>query len=212
MPEVVLHRIDGRLTARLMASGRSMDICAQPPAIDCRPHSRDLSRKQPLAKALGAADSIIDATAGLAQDAMFMACLGYRVTAFERSPLLVQLVRDLLDNLDPANACSEAIRQRLALTQGDAIQLLPRCEQADVVYVDPMFPPKRRESALPRKDIQLIRSVVGDDADSRELFQAALEAAGKRVVVKRPHYAPPLAAGVHHSIKSKLLRYDVYLK
>ena len=211
MPEVALLRIDGRLTARLVTGGKSMDICVQAPAIDCRPHSRDLSRKQPLARALGAADSVIDASAGLAQDAMFMACLGYRVTALERSPLLVKLVRDLLDNLDPAHACSDAIRRRLVLKQGDAIELLPQCEQADVVYVDPMFPPRRRESALPRKEIQLIRAVVGDDPDAGMLLQTALDSARKRVVVKRPHYAKMLLPGVHHTIESKLLRYDVYL-
>jgi 16S rRNA (guanine1516-N2)-methyltransferase len=74
-----------------------------------------------------------------------------------------------------------------------------------------MFPPKKRESALPRKEIQLIRALVGDDSGARVLLEAALRHARKRVVVKRPHHAPHLAGRPHHVIESKLLRYDVYL-
>lgn len=217
MTTPVLQRIDGRLTACLTANNESMKICAELPPLDCRPGSRDLSRNHALAKALGKSRTVIDATAGLGQDAMFMACLGYQVTAIERSEILIKLVRDLLDNLDADNPCSRAVSERLRLIQGDAIDLLPQCEHPDVVYpdviyMDPMFPPKRRSSALPRKEIQLIRAVVGDDPDSEKLFHAALTSAGKRLVVKRPHYAPPLAENAHHCIKSKLLRYDVYLK
>ena len=48
--------------------------------------------------------------------------------------------------------------------------------------------------------------------DKTELFEAALSATGKRVVVKSPDYAEPLGSKPNESFGSKLLRYDVYLK
>jgi len=53
---------------------------------------------------------------------------------------------------------------------------------------------------------------LGDDADKQQLFDAAFNAAGKRVVVKSPDYAEPLGGKPTESFQGKLLRYDVYLK
>src|ERR1043165_8350274 len=52
---------------------------------DFRRYSAGLWRRQPLARAIGKAQWVADATAGLAQDAFRLALMGYRVTAIERS-------------------------------------------------------------------------------------------------------------------------------
>jgi 16S rRNA (guanine1516-N2)-methyltransferase len=80
----------------------------------------------------------------------------------------------------------------------------------DAVYIDPMFPPKRKTSALPPRSIRLVRVVVGDDEDAADLLQVALATAAKRVVVKRPNHAPPLLDNPVASYKGKLARFDVY--
>jgi len=54
---------------------------------------------------------------------------------------------------------------------------------------------------------------VGDDIDAAALLAAALECAGKRVVVKRPRLAPVIA-GLPPSFSQagKSSRFDIYLR
>ncbi len=82
--------------------------------------------------------------------------------------------------------------------------------QADVVYLDPMYPVLRR-SALNKKKLRILRALVGEDADAAELFEAARGAARRRVVVKRPRHAPPLAPNPDIQYKGSSVRFDVYL-
>jgi 16S rRNA (guanine1516-N2)-methyltransferase len=74
-----------------------------------------------------------------------------------------------------------------------------------------MFPTKRKKSAAVRKEMRLLRELVGDDLDAIELFGVARAVAGGRVVVKRANDAPPLAPDPDASIGGKLVRYDIYL-
>ena len=102
---------------------------------------------------------------------------------------------------------------RVRLVVGDAVDVLGRMsaeEAPDVVYVDPMYPP-RGKSALPKKEMRILRRLVGDDADAGALLEAARRVARERVVVKRAPRGGPLGPGVAMSIRSKLTRYDVYL-
>ena len=167
-----------------------------------------LSRRQPLARALGKAQFVADATAGLAQDAFRLALMGYRVTAIERCAAVAALVRDGLHRL---NQTPHALGDRLQLQTGDARTLLPALTpRPEVVYLDPMFPAKRNTSAAVRKELKWLRDLVGEDPDALELFERARRAATYRVVVKRPDHAPPLVPNPAASIHGKLVRYDIY--
>ena len=179
---------------------------------DLRTGAGNLSRKQPLARALGEHnETVIDATAGFGHDAALMALLGWRVTAVERHPTVAALLQDALERALEDSAFGPRYRDRLTVHHGNAITLLPSLAPADVVYVDPMYPPKKRRSALPPKAAQLLRRLVGDDDDAANLVAAARAAALQRVVVKRPVHAEPLADSPSHTITSKLVRYDVYI-
>jgi 16S rRNA (guanine1516-N2)-methyltransferase len=99
------------------------------------------------------------------------------------------------------------------LLGGNAIDLLVTLEsQPDCIYLDPMFPTKRKKSALAKKSMMVLRHLLGDDQDKEQLFAAALSSAGKRVVVKSPDYAAPMGGKPNESFHGKLLRYDVYFK
>jgi 16S rRNA (guanine1516-N2)-methyltransferase len=163
-----------------------------------------------IAKAVGLSkdlSDVIDVTAGLGQDAVVLARLGCRVRAIERSPWIYPLLSD-------AKARAKADwTERLHFIQADSISYLQELRPVDypqVIYLDPMFPQKVK-TALPRKEMLIFRSVVGDDPDFEDLFKVAMKTAKNRVVVKRPIKSPPIAVGVQHSFKGNSVRYDLYL-
>ena len=60
--------------------------------------------------------------------------------------------------------------------------------------------------------MRLFQQLLGPDGDADDLLLPALHLAKKRVVVKRPDYAPFLAdKAPSMQIKSKKHRFDVYL-
>jgi 16S rRNA (guanine1516-N2)-methyltransferase len=183
--------------------------------IDPRPgeqHSWPAPRKNLFAQAVGKkTQTIIDATTGWAQDALALFRMGYCVQCLERSPVLAELIADGLNRLAQKDW---VLRRELAVPQlirGDAIELLQSLPQVDCIYLDPMFPPKRKKSALAKKSMVILHEILGDDLDRQQLFDAAMSVAGKRVVVKSPDYAEPFAKP-DQSFQSKLLRYDVFLR
>ena len=167
------------------------------------------SRRGPMGRALGkVVGTVVDATAGFGSDACRLVCMGYRVVAMERSPLIGALLQDAWRRC----GIESKIHQRMQVMVGDAGELLPRLAPTpDVVYIDTMFPPKRKASALAKRRLRLLREIVGADQDAEALFRVAATTARHRVVVKRPKHAPPLFSGAAGSHGGKLARYDVYV-
>jgi 16S rRNA (guanine1516-N2)-methyltransferase len=172
-------------------------------------------KKEPLAKALGLSKNkdqlIFDATCGSGKDALLMLSFGARVKAFERSPIVAALIYDALRVCAGHPEISDHFKDRFEFVNDDFIALdFSKETRPDVVYLDPMYPEKKKKSALPRKEMVLFRKIVGDDADSNELFEVALKLATKRVVVKRALHAPLLANNPTATYKGKSTRYDMY--
>jgi 16S rRNA (guanine1516-N2)-methyltransferase len=173
-------------------------------------------RGQLIARAVGikknANLSVLDATAGLGQDAFVLACLGCKVHCLERSPIVAALLQDALDRLF---AIEEWKNLPLSLTQIDAKNYLSNYPQGqelpDVIYLDPMFPP-RSKTALVKKEMRWLQDLLGQEDDVVELLRLALKLVKKRVVVKRPRLAP-LLEGPKPSMQicGKSSRFDVYL-
>lgn len=170
---------------------------------------------QAIAKAIGLKPGVqievIDATAGLGRDAFVLASLGCNVTLVERSSIVAALLDDGLQRAYLNLEIGEWMQQRMRLHFGSSLVYLSN-NQTDVVYLDPMFPHKKK-SALVKKEMRIFQSVVGADLDSDSLLDAALKSARYRVVVKRPDYAPFLNdKKPSMSIKTKKNRFDVYVK
>ena len=167
-----------------------------------------------LAQALGRKTrTVVDATTGWGQDSLHIFRMGYEVLCIERSPVMAELLADGFNRLAELDWMQNLKLQPPRLLVGNAIELLATLEaQPDCIYLDPMFPPKRKKSALAKKAMMVLRDLLGDDQDKEQLFAAALAAAGKRVVVKSPDYAEPLGGKPNESFQGKLLRYDVYFK
>jgi 16S rRNA (guanine1516-N2)-methyltransferase len=207
--DLVLALTPERLELRDCRDPRLGPVYADHSHLDLRPYSPNLSRRQPFARAFGKkAKTIVDATGGYAQDALLLALMGFRVTAIERSPVTMALARDGLRRF----AAASGLSPKLQLLSADALSILPAlAPRPDAIYLDPMFPPKRRKSAAVRKEMRLLRDLVGDDTDAGELLALARTVALDRVVVKRPDDAAPLAPDADAAIHAKLVRYDIYL-
>lgn len=169
-----------------------------------------------LAKAVGIKGSykptIIDATAGLGRDSLILAYLGCPVLMIERSEKIFAMLEKSLENIRTEPSLHK--KMHVQLFYGDAIDYLSELNSSDypdVIYLDPMFP-ERRKSALVKKEMRLLREIVGEDPDAPTLLAIALKRAKKRVVVKRPRLAPTLGnLEPSFVIKGKAQRFDVYL-
>lgn len=172
-------------------------------------------RGEPLARAAGLKSGerprILDATAGLGRDAFVLAALGCKVVLVERCGPILALLADGIERL---SAKRPEIAARMRLVGGDARRVLTSLaenERPDAVVLDPMYPHAERDAAA-RKEMRLFRDIVGDDSDADALLAAALGAARRRVIVKRPLRAPPLAGQPpHHAVEGGSTRFDVYL-
>lgn len=167
-----------------------------------------------LAQAIGRKTrTVVDATTGWAQDSLHIFRMGYDLSCIERSPVMLELLVDAFLRLEKVDWMKRLALSAPTLLAGNAIDILPQLTVApDCIYIDPMFPVKRKKSALPKKSMLILRDLLGDDLDKEALFEAALQATAKKVVVKSPDYAKPLGGKPAESFKSKLLRYDVYIQ
>lgn len=203
--------------AGLMLEVRDDGLALTAPGRRLRPLRVDLAQAlahhrpgaQALLVALRGTHRVVDLTAGLLGDALRLAAAGRRVHAFERHPTVAALAADGLARFARTHA---ALAGAITLHCADArtaLSALAREIRADGALLDPMFPAARAGAA--RRELALLRELVGDDADAPQLLAAARAAVRGRVVVKCARLAPPLAADVDFSLTGRSVRFDVYL-
>ena len=151
---------------------------------------------------------LVDATAGLGRDSALLAAAGWQVVMLERQPVLQALLRDGLSRAGD-------FATRMTLEAGDSRDwLVGHPDSMDVVYLDPMFP-QRSKSAAIKKELLWVQQLCSVDSqqDEQVLLSAGLVCARRRVVVKRPLRAPPLAGvAPASSLTGKTVRFDIYPK
>lgn len=186
-------------------------------------------RGQSIAKAIGLKQgtpppSVLDATAGLAKDAYVLACLGCSMTLIERSPIIVELIKDAIYRATQDEHFQTILKQGFEIINQSSIVYLTELSNKetledtnseviypDVVYLDPMYPDKKKSASV-KKNMQILQKLLGKDEDTQELLNAALKVARKRVVVKRPKGAENLTKlKPTYVVESKKTRYDVYI-
>lgn len=216
-PDALLLRVDEKGIS-LVGSGMELrgDLTRMLPRIRQGALQRELLVRA--ARTKGAtAPWAIDATAGLGEDSLLLAAAGFRVTLYERDPVIAALLADALERA--ANEPQlKGVVSRMTLVEGDSVAALwglsdaldagAAAAQPDVVLLDPMFP-ERHKSASVKKKMQLLQRLEGPCGDEDELVRAALAAHPRKVVIKRPAKGPYLA-GVKpsYSIAGKAVRYD----
>ena len=184
-------------------------------------------KSQHLAKAVGIDQkkglSLIDATAGLAGDSFVLASLGARVQMLERSPVLALMIEQALTAASQwSDVDSEflGIIERMSVIETEASNWLSAQSGhvAEVIFLDPMFPEKKKKAAV-KKEMQILQQLLADTRESdidrqkqeSDLLDIALAKAVNRVVVKRPRHAPHLAGKVpSYCLEGKSTRFDIY--
>ncbi|MGB6976657.1 MAG: class I SAM-dependent methyltransferase [Gammaproteobacteria bacterium] len=153
---------------------------------------------------------VLDATAGLGQDGVLLALLGCEVTLIERSPTIAALLQEGLQRAQSDERFAHLAIQLLVSDAIPYLQALTPDVFPDVIYLDPMYPP-RHKTALASKEMRYLRTVVGEDKDATELFTLALTRARYRVVVKRADHAQCITQRLPDwQLHGKTVRFDVY--
>ncbi|EIC85731.1 16S rRNA (guanine(1516)-N(2))-methyltransferase RsmJ [Serratia sp. M24T3] len=172
-------------------------------------------RGEAVAKAVGIKGSylpdVVDATAGLGRDAFVLAALGCRVRMIERNPVVAALLDDGLARGYRDAEIGPWLQERMTLLHGSSLTALSEISpRPQVVYLDPMYP-HRQKSALVKKEMRVFQGLVGADEDADGLLEPARRLATKRIVVKRPDYAPPMAdIPAQAAVTTKSHRFDIY--
>lgn len=201
-PSYLLRISNNRLKLEFSAVKRA-------PFIPMISPGRPAKGADPLLRSIGMKHgTVIDMTAGWCVDAARVALSGCRITAFENDPLVYVLSHNAFEHCRIPE-----IHQRLELLYGDSTQILQSQHfEADVIYMDPMYPTRKRGAASP-KGIALLRELVGKaktDNSCDKMFDAAMSIKRRRVVVKRPRQAPAIHKARVGKILSKQVRYDIY--
>ncbi len=165
--------------------------------------------KEPLAKALGikspGQSHIWDLTCGSGKDSILLLKFGARVTAFERNPTVAALLLLAKRNFNSSS---------LNVVFGEGSDHLDRLEEdmPTAIYYDPMYPDEgKKKSALPRKEMQIFRDLVGKDSDEESVYEWVKKSGVKRFVVKRGVKSPTLKAKPSAQYIGKSARYDLYI-
>lgn len=185
-----------------------------------RQKSYPASKKDLIGQVVGRkTETILDATGGWGGDSLHLCSQGFELQIIERNNVLQGFLREAFARLSNSKwvEMNNVVVPRLmasdAITSMNSPDFL---ETVDCIYLDPMFPEKRKRSALAKKNMQVLHNLIGEDDDQELLFSTAYKACLRRVVVKRPDYAQSLgeSIGVEPSevLKGKLVHYDIYLK
>ena len=131
-------------------------------------------KKEMLAKAVGIKKNyfptIIDTTAGFGIDALILACLGCKILLIEKNEIIYNILLNGIKKGSSNPKINKALKQNIKVLCKSSIHLLNlKIKKPDVIYIDPMYPKKKKKS-LPKKRIQFLRRIVKKDSDSKKIL------------------------------------------
>lgn len=200
---------------------------------------------------------VFDLTAGLARDSIVIissvlstmstknSMASFRLLMVERDPIVAVLLKDALRRVgEMDDEYSRQVKSCVAIQEGDSVDVLRMLREEssdrrrvayppDIIYLDPMFPPRKKRASAVKKDLAMLHALLGTAKatgnnsssrikEERALLLSAYEAATKRVVIKRPVAAPPLGIDddankdseiprPSFEVKGSTNRFDVYV-
>lgn len=218
-----LERIDSCLSLYHIDHPQAA-ICVDFSSPAMRYRRQQAARQQAVVKAAGKITAgpefppqLIDATAGLGVDAFLLASAGWHVRMIEQSPVIHALLVDGLQrakNEALSSGADDAFIEtiaRLSLADcEDSRTALTLVKPVDVIYLDPMFP-ARKKTAQVKKERWLLQQLHDENAEGKYLLDIARQRA-RKVVVKRPVSAEPLdEVKPSSALTGKTSRFDIYV-
>ena len=193
-----------RMIPRLRQSNLERELLVKAAKIKKTAHAGDEDTAEHILRA-------VDATAGFGEDSLLLAAAGFHVTLYEKDPVIAELLEDSLARAANVEELREPV-SRMRLIRGDSIEGMRGMDYyPDVILLDPMFP-ERQKSAAVKKKFQLIHQIEKPCDNEDELFEAAVCACPKKLIVKRPSKGSFLAGRAPgYSLKGKAVRYDIYV-
>ncbi|MDC1116446.1 class I SAM-dependent methyltransferase [Luminiphilus sp.] len=178
-------------------------------------HRRHGGQNELLGRAVGVKNDrhpvVFDATGGLGRDAFVLADLGCRVTLCEQTPALAWLLQDaiLCAQVSRYDAVRDAVERMTVCSGQSEAQSL---HAATVIYIDPMFP-ERKKAAAVKKEAMMLQYLSASHDGGESLMAWAWQQAIDRIVVKRPLKAPVLGERkASFTLSGKSVRFDVFVR
>ena len=227
--EILAHKLKAHITSDMNIANKAKigfyfkptvaeikiaKISALPFRIDIEKALTALNKQKlhnhPLIMAIGKKNknlTIVDTTCGLGKDTVLLGYAGHNITAIEANPIIYTLFHEAILHY------TGDIILNINLINTNSVYYLQNIQQKpDIVYLDPMFP-SNTKNTLVKKPMQMLQYILANDFnDNISLLEAALLCATKKVIVKRPRKAKPIANIKPQDYISlgESTRYDIY--
>ena len=146
--------------------------------------------------------AILDCTAGFGRDSFLLDSMGHDVTMIENSPIVAMLLKNALRRSNNIN---------IKLFFGNAYDYMKHCHKKyDYIYLDFMFE-KLKNKSLSSKNNETLKIISFNDNDKNKIIQLAQSVSNKKVIVKEPRNTLSDILKPNYIIKTKLLKYNIYL-
>ncbi|WP_119343816.1 class I SAM-dependent methyltransferase [Facilibium subflavum] len=154
---------------------------------------------------------ILDMTAGLGTDSFTLAARGHTVISIEENPYVFCLLKDGLFRANKNPQLTHIAEKITIVNQNAIIHTKEMTTTFDIIYLDPMFP-SRKKSAKVKKNMQLLHQLVQTSPDNDTmLFEQAKKLPHAKIIVKRPRHSDFLGQKTPTSqIIGKANRFDIY--
>ena len=147
--------------------------------------------------------AILDCTAGFGRDSFLLDSMGHDVTMIENSPIVAMLLKNALRRSNNIN---------IKLFFGNAYDYMKHSnEKYDYIYIDFMFE-KLKNKSLSSKNDETLKMISFNDNDKNKIIQLAQTVSNKKVIVKEPRNTVSGILKPNYIIKTKLLKYNIYLR
>lgn len=205
-------RVEGRRLQMLVTGSKGLPIEVDFLSGEWEFKIKTLGKNQLIYKAIGLdrGTTVMDATAGFGQDAFTFLLKGCQVTAIEKNPVIFLLLKNGMDRAFETKKWAN-LRDKLVLLNEGALNAFQNVSVApDAIYLDPMYA-EATDKSKSKKEMEFLKIFLNATDQSQSLLTAALQAAGKRVVIKRPIQSEFLYPKPTHSFKGRSTRYDMYI-
>ncbi len=146
--------------------------------------------------------TILDGTAGFGRDGYLLDSMNHEVTMVEYSTIVSILLKNALQRSD---------NNSIKFFHGNTYDFIKYSSRRyDYIYLDFMFN-KLKNNSLSSKNDETLKLVSFTNNDKNKIIKLAQKKANKKVVVKEPSNSSSYLSKPNHTIKTKLLTYNIYL-